>query len=589
MRNLTTELKVGLLILGGIALIVYSSIVVTGWRPGQSDTYSVYVHMDNVAGLLEGSPVQVSGIKIGEVREIELVDNRARLRLEVYKRYRLYSDSKATIKSLGILGDKYIDVNPGTPTQVPLKEGDTIIFVIPGSDLDSLVDTAAVILRDVQAVTGTLRDTLGGDPGRERLNALLDELVAAAANLNKFTIVLERVMRDNEQTLGRTAGNLEDATGGLRRIIEDNESGLQSIVNKLEGFSGNIERISADNEAGLREIVGSLNRFTTNIERITAENEQGIKQTIDNLAGFSAELEALVAENRQALDTIVAQFGTFTDALATDGPEITGNARGILEENRTLLKSSIANLDRSFEKLDATMSNLNQVTGKLERGEGTIGKLINDETTVEELNSALTGINKFLTDLNRLKLDIGGHVEYLTSQQEYKSYLTVKLQPLKNRWYVIQLVDNPRGHITRRTIQKSTSGTSTEDTTTEEVETTDELQFSILINQRYFDTVLRGGLMESSFGIGVEQLFGADDQYSVGLDVWDFSNEFGPHAKVTALWRFYSNAFVLVGYDDFLSEREEFRDAFFGVGVNFNEDSLKPLFSSLPISSVSGQ
>jgi phospholipid/cholesterol/gamma-HCH transport system substrate-binding protein len=300
-------------------------------------------------------------------------------------------------------------------------------------------------------------------------------------------------------------------------------------------------------------------------------------------------LEALVAENRRALDDIITQFGTFTAALAEDGPAITSNARGILEENRSLLNSSIANLDRSFEKLDSTMTNLDEVTGRIERGEGTIGKLINDETTVEELNSALNGINKFLTDLNRLKLDIGGHVEYLTQQQEYKSYLTVKLQPLKNRWYTIQLVDNPRGHVTERTIQKDTSGTTDEETTTEEIETTDELQFSILINQRYFDTVLRGGLMESSFGAGIEQLFGADDQYSIGLDVWDFGNAFGPHAKVTALWRFYSNAFVLIGYDDFLSEEDEFRDAFFGVGVNFNEDSLKPLFSSLPISSVSGQ
>ena len=563
MRNLTTELKVGLLILGGLVLIVYSSVIVTGWRPGQADTYEVFVYLDNVAGLLVGSPAQVAGIKIGEVAEIELVEDRARIALSIYKRYKIYSDARATIKSLGILGDKYIEIIPGSPTQILLKDGDTVRFVIPGSDLDSLVETAAVILRDVQTVTGALRDTLGGDKGRDRLNTVLDALVASSVNLNRFTISLERVMRENEGALGNAAQNVEQLTAGLRRIVVDNESGLQSLVTRLERFAGNIERITAD-------------------------NEQGIHETIDNLSGFSKELETITVRNRQALDNIFTQLDAFSGALAKDGPAITGNLRGILEENRAVLRSSVANLDRSFEKLDLTMANLNEVTGKMERGEGSLGKLINDETTVDELNGALNGINTYLTQINRLKLDIGGHTEYMIEQQEYKSYLTLKLQPLKNRWYVIELVDDPRGKVTRRTIDQKTTGTAASTTTTKEVETSDELQFTLLINQRYFDTVVRGGLMESSFGLGAEQLFGADDQYSVGLDVWDFGNEFGPHAKLTALWRFYSNAFLLVGYDDFMSEHREFRDAFFGIGVNFNEDSLKPLFASLPISSVTG-
>jgi phospholipid/cholesterol/gamma-HCH transport system substrate-binding protein len=750
MRKLTAELRVGLLILGGLVVIVYSSVIVTGWRPGQADTYTVFVDMDNVAGLLVGSPAQVAGIKIGEVSAIELVEDRARISLDIITRYKLYADSQATIKSLGILGDKYVDLIPGSPTQVRLKEGDAVRFVIPGSDLDSLVTSAAVILRDVQAVTGTLRDTLGGEPGRDRFNLLLDQLVAASQNLSRFTVALERVMRENEAALGHTAQNLEQFTDALRRIAGDNERSLGRTAQNFEGFTNtltriagdnerslgqtvqNLEELSAglrrivtDNEGGLQSIVARLDRFSGNIERISSDNEQGIRDTIDSLAQFSRELEAITTQNREALDGIVARLATFSEALATDGPQITGAVRaileenraelkssvtsldhalanlnvlsedlrdlsrdnredfsriitnleaftgdlanrgpritanlegiveenraelkssvtsldralanlnvlsedlrglsrdnredfsriianlesftgdlanrgpsitsnldGILQENRTLLRTSVANLDRSFEKLDTTMANLTEVTGKLERGEGSLGKLISDETTVDELNSALSGINKFLTDLNRLKLDVGGHTEYLTGQQEFKSYLTLKLQPLKNRWYVIQLVDNPRGRVTERTIETKTTGTTSEDTTTKEIETTSELQISLLINQRYFDTVVRGGLMESTFGLGVEQIFGADDQYSVGLDIWDFGNDFGPHAKLTAFWRFYSNAFFLVGYDDFLSERREFRDAFFGVGISFNEDSLKPLFSSLPLTSVTGQ
>src|SRR3990172_8905754 len=173
MRNLTTELKVGLLILSGLGIIVYSSVVVTGWGPGLSDSVSLSIHFNNAAGLLVGSPVHVAGVKIGQVQEISLEQGQAKVRAAIYKRFTLYADATATIKSLGILGDKYIEVRPGTPSQAQLRDGDTIVLVLPGGDLDSLVENLSDILHDVKSVTSALRDTLGGEAGRDRLDTIL--------------------------------------------------------------------------------------------------------------------------------------------------------------------------------------------------------------------------------------------------------------------------------------------------------------------------------------------------------------------------------------------------------------------------------
>ncbi|MCH7892111.1 MAG: MCE family protein [Gemmatimonadetes bacterium] len=403
------------------------------------------VYMDNVAGLLIGSPAQVAGIKIGQVRTIELVQGRAKIGLEILRRYKIYADSSATLKSLGILGDKYIDIRPGTLTQGILQDGDTIRFVIPGSDLDSLVDTASVILRDVQSVTGSLRETLGGESGRKKLQILIDSLVEASQNLNEITDATNR-------RIDGIMGNLAHFAAGLDRLIADNEVPLGNTVSNLEQATAGLRRVITDNEVGLQSTIASLGRFAGNLERISTENEAGIKSTIDNLAAFSGELQAITAQNREALGQIVADLGTFSESLAVDGPEITGSIRaildenrtalkssidnldlslgnlaqlsgdlrdvtrdnrdeldriivnldiltadlamrgpsitenldGILEENRTLLHSSVTNLDRSFVKLDSTLANLDRVTGRIDRGEGSLGKLINDETTVDE-------------------------------------------------------------------------------------------------------------------------------------------------------------------------------------------------------------
>lgn len=526
MRNLTTELKVGLLILGSLGLIVYSSVLVTGWQPGLSDAYEISVTFDDAAGLLTGTPVQVAGIKVGQVSRVELVAGRARVVMEIFGQYRIHADARATIKSLGILGDKYISLELGTPTQEVLKDGDTIVLVGVGSDLDSLVEGVAVILNDVQQVTAALRDALGSDQGKERLESIFEEIAVTTRNLSRITEVTN---------------------------------------------------------ARIETIIGGLSSFSASLERIGANNEQNINETLANLAAFSRDMKEIFGQNREALNSIITNLERFSSALGEDGPRITSDLRGILDENRERLGNSIANLERSFEKLDTTMTSLDSISAKLDAGEGSLGKLINDETTVDELNEALTGLNRFLTEADRIKLDLGFRTEYLQTAGDYKSTISLKLQPLKDRYYLIELVDNPRGKITETSNVRTVNGTTS---TIQDIETTDELQLSLLIAQRYYDTELRGGLIENSGGVGIAQYFGSRDQYRIGLDVWDFGDDLGPHVRLMGYWRFFSNAFLVVGGDDIASKNEELRDAFFGIGIEFNEDSLKPLLTSVPISGV---
>ncbi len=536
MRNLTTELKVGLLILTGLTIIVASSVVVTGWRPGQGGTYTLYVYFDNVSGLLPRSPVNVAGVKIGQVTAIELAGNRARIKMEIFQRYAVHADAKATVRSLGVLGDKYVELTLGSDGQPFLVNGDTIIAVSAPNDLDTLVVSLGNILADVRSVTSALNNVLGGEKGEKRLDTIMEQIAKVTSDLSRIT----------------------DAT------------------NKQ-----------------IDQILAGLTNFTTSLDRITTGNEANIQTALVNLKDFTGELRELTVRNRESLDRIIANLDTFSVSLGKDGPIITENLRGLLADNRQALDNTIANLDRSFSKLDTTMGNLKSITDKMDKGQGTIGKLLNDETTVDQLNSALVVINRYLTDLDRIKLDIGVESDYLSNQDIYKTYLSVYIQPLKDRTYIIQLIDNPRGTVHTTTTTTKTSGTGTVTgtqgtgtLTQKETKTTDELQVSLLLTQRYFDTVLKGGLMESKAGVGIEQYFGTQDQYRIGLDAWDFSNALGPHVKLAAYWRFYSNAFIVLGGDDLISSNTAYRDAFFGIGIRFNEDSIKPIVSSLPLTTI---
>ncbi len=694
--GLSNELKVGLLMIIAGGLIVVASLAVTGWNPDLSETYEVSVLFDNVAGLQKGSPVQVAGIKVGTVERIELEGDQARVHLKLFAKYEIYGDAEATIKSVGILGDKYVELIRGTSTQTPLQNGDNIQRVQAGNDLDSLVENFGEALNDVRSVTGAMRRSFGGEIGEARFNRILDNVEELTENVNSiaevtnqridgiteqlniFTRDLAEITQNNKQDISTIVTNVRDISSGLNEITQENRENIREILVNFRDFSGDLQEVVAENrnniqsltkdlqdfsgilvedgaritgdirqftqalakdgpaitgelrditgevrgitedisvltEDRLGNIMGQLDQFTADLAEITQDNKGSIGQTLSNFEKMSENLQILVVENRQNIQqlttdlqkfsSVLSQQGPqiatdiqeFTGALAEDGPKITSDLQGILAENRQGLRNSITNLERSFGKLDSTMANLESISQKIDEGTGTLGKLVNDEKTIEELNAALENVNSFLGGVDKLKLDIGVHAEILgKDQSEFdtssrtKGYLTVKLQPLKDRFYLIQLVTNPRG---KRSKTKTTRIRTLDDGSQEtiedfETEVTEELQISAQIVQRYYDTQFKIGLFENEFGLGVEQLFGKNEQFKLALDGWDFGGDFGTHLKAYGIWRFHSNLFVTAGFDDFISDEEDFRDHFVGFGISFNEDVITPFLGSIPIGAI---
>ncbi len=521
MGKLTVEFKVGLLMLAGFVGIVYGSILVTSWAPGQSKTYPLIANFDNVSGLSVGAPVQIAGVKVGQVASIALEGSKAKVTLHIYQKHVLHIDSTAAIKSLGILGDKYINLHPGTITLPTLPSGAKVRRIQEGLNLDGIVENLGGVLGDLKSVSSSLHNAIGSEKGRARLEAIVNNLAKASADIERITQVI----------------------GGEIEVITKNFS-----------------------------------TFSDEMAAITTENREDIRKTTVNFAAFSQDLQRLAADNREALTNTLHNLDTFSRALAKDGPNITGDLRQVLNENKDRIGSLLNNLDSSTFKINETMDSLRSISRKIDRGEGSIGRLVNDEKTVDELNEALTGINRFLTDATRLKLDIGGSTEYLSKQQAFKSYFDIRLQPLKDRYYLLQLVDRPNGKLEKKTTTTTNSGGTQ---TTEETAVKDEFVLSLLIAQRYFNTEIRGGIIENQFGLAASQFYGKKDQYRIGLDVWDFGRDEGVHLKVSAHWRFFSNAFLVVGGDDLINKNTELRDAFFGIGLHFNEDPLKPLLGTV--------
>jgi phospholipid/cholesterol/gamma-HCH transport system substrate-binding protein len=292
MNSISTEAKVGLFILAGLIVLGYMSFKVGQTSFGMRKGYPVSVLFDNVAGLKKDASVQMAGVEIGRVEEIRLKDGKAQVAMRILPGVDLERDVTAAIKTHGILGDKYIEIIPGTKGEALLKSGEQIARTERQADFDKLLNELTYVMTDIRKVTTSLGNTLGGEEGETNLRRIVTNVRDLSDHLNqvvvrndeKFAEMVTNLRNASAET-ERTFASLSDITGGIRRgegtvgqLVKNPEvaerlnktlSSLQSITDKINEGKGTIGKLVNDEETvkNLNESLGGINRYVTKAEQ----------------------------------------------------------------------------------------------------------------------------------------------------------------------------------------------------------------------------------------------------------------------------------------------------------------------------------
>jgi phospholipid/cholesterol/gamma-HCH transport system substrate-binding protein len=144
MQNRFTEFVVGLFMVAGFAAIVYLALNL-GEVPflTRTSTYTIEAEFENVSGVKKGAPVQVAGVIVGEVEAIKLNEDRyAQITLRVDKDLKIPLDSIVSVKSQGIIGDKYIQISLGGDPE-NFAPDEIIVDTESAVDIESLISKFA--------------------------------------------------------------------------------------------------------------------------------------------------------------------------------------------------------------------------------------------------------------------------------------------------------------------------------------------------------------------------------------------------------------------------------------------------------------
>ena len=410
-------------------------------------------------------------------------------------------------------------------------------------------------------------------------------------------VIRQPSMNDVFQSLNKIAGDIGDITGNLRKVLGGTEG-----------------------EDNLRTLVSRLLRISEGIERIVNQSGAKLDATLANFQSFSGDLAHLSETESGDIVAILQNTRDATrearDILKTIGQVVGSN------QQQGEFKDTVKSLKTNLAKLDASLTNVQEITDKINKGQGTVGHLINDDKLARNLDKASTQLTNLLGTPDQLKIEVNERSELMigspaggkldpnvpnvlsvardTAYNPWtKNYFGLRIIPRPDKWYGFDIVDDPRGYTRRvRTVNNAQCGATTcfpnYPTAIDTITTERVLKFSVYIAKRYGPISGRFGILENTGGAGIK-LYLANDSLTLSADAWEFANPLKdrPRLKLYADYRFLNHLLLTFGVDDVLNrplvDPEQTtrivsgRDYFIGAGVFFNDDDIKMLIAAIPI------
>lgn len=213
-------------------------------------------------------------------------------------------------------------------------------------------------------------------------------------------------------------------------------------------------------------------------------------------------------------------------------------------------------------------------------GKGTVGRLVTDSQIADNIEQVSQDVGDFVGGIARLQTIVGLRTEYNFLAQTFKNYVSLRLAPRPDKYYLIELVDDPRGFREEtRTVIRGSNGTEWRD----EIRLSEALRFTFMFAKRLGPFTGRFGVLESTGGVGLD-LNLMDDRLTLSVDVFDTRSNFYPRVRTRLAVAVYGRLLWLVaGADDVLNQAPAtagggaFADGFFGAQLTFNDEDLKAL------------
>jgi phospholipid/cholesterol/gamma-HCH transport system substrate-binding protein len=287
MQVFRTEVRVGALVLISFILFVIGIFVVSDIRSLWHQQKTLKILFQYADGLTAGSPVWYAGFEVGGVKDIRIapgVADRIAVTVKISPHARVRKDSRAEIRSLGMMGAKYVEISPGSPDSPELSSGDTLEGKSPAS-LSEIIETGGKVasglvelVQDAKELIVEVRNDYTIKDTIKSANALLLELKGRAADLGPIMSNMKRVSGEGGQELVSLIREVRETNWDVQKRIGSIETALTRTLgqadkglSEAEQAAKNVRTILSSNEDNLASMLAHLNETSRQLEALSED------------------------------------------------------------------------------------------------------------------------------------------------------------------------------------------------------------------------------------------------------------------------------------------------------------------------------
>ena len=455
------EFKIGIVVIVAAVLLSIMLIKAYDWRfaPGGQE---IRIRFDYVGGLLKNAPVHMYGMEIGKVTEIVLLEDGVEIKTRLYEEVSIREGYQILIDILGLVGEKYIEIINGpvgnpVASETPLKGTNPISVGYVLLKVDEITDKTLTTMDFVQSFINTNEREISNSV-IEFKNLIMEARGTLKETLSNVNALLTRINGLTE----RVAGEVTQTTANVRSFTEE------------------LDKDRAEISSLIQDIADDLTQLVTRSTPV-------IEQLLSNLQEVSEEVPATMTEIRQHID----ELSKSTSQLMAKLDDVTTASNGKLQKGLDDFGKSAAVLSETVDKIDGLVA-------KIESGEGTLGKLITDESSHEGLNKTMAAGQRAAEDVGNVARRLDGKLKLLDTLGTRKGYelsYNDLSRSMQSQFTLSSTRPNPYFYLAGLSIREG------------------NLSYNLQVGRRFGDLTARAGSIRSKAGIG--------------FDYWPFSRRIG--------------------------------------------------------------
>lgn len=295
-------LKVGLLTLAALASIVVMSLKITSNKSGFGDYVTYKTVLKDASGIFEKSSIKVAGINAGRIKTIELNGaDGALVTFEMLEGIKITNNTRLKIKSVGLLGDKYLDIILGDQNADKLAP-ESMVPAEGGEGFEELSKDAGAVLKEVKEIAKTIKESLRDEQGRNMMKEII-------ANIHDITGSMKRLSTGNEDKINQIVDEVKAISEQL--AFETDRYQKDSLMADLSKIGPILDKADAA-VADLKTIIGDLKDGKGTVGKLLRDDA-----VVDQVSQTLSSVNRLV--NR--INNIEADIGLSTGANTRNGTD----------------------------------------------------------------------------------------------------------------------------------------------------------------------------------------------------------------------------------------------------------------------------